>query len=63
MARQVWYTLSKQAPTDGQHVWIRIGFIDVAPFAAVWNEAYQTFVTDTTNMLYPPWTVTKWRPY
>jgi len=63
MARLVWYDTSKIAPSNGQHVWIRIWFIPIAPFSAVWNADFQTFITDNTGMFYPPWTVTKWRPF
>lgn len=63
MARTVWTELTKTAPSNEQHVWIRVQHIPIAPFAAVWYPDYQIFITDITGAFYPPWTVTMWRPY
>jgi hypothetical protein len=62
MPRKVYTMLSKSAPNDSQEVYIRVKFIPIAPFKAVWYEAYQTFITSDTGQFYPPWTVTNWKP-
>lgn len=56
-----WKRLPLEVPDNLQLCWIRINFFYGTPFVGTWHEADQHFVSDMTKIIYPAWTVARWR--
>ena len=57
-----WKTLPTHLPTDGQTVWVRINYWFGQAFLATWSVADQTFTDSVSGLIYPAWSVMRWRP-
>lgn len=57
----VWKTFPVAIPVDGSTVWIRITYYYSEPFKAVYDVTSQTFVSETNSIVYPAWSVARWR--
>lgn len=51
--------MTKAAPTDGQHVWIRFAS---RPALATWNATTEIFTLDDPAINIPWWFVEVWAP-
>ena len=58
----MWRTFPLHIPIDGDTVWIRITYYYYAePFQAVYDVTSQTFVSVHNSIVYPAWSVARWR--
>jgi hypothetical protein len=57
----VWLVFPTNIPADGSYVWIRIKYYYSEPFKAVWDLTSQTFVSVDNSIVYPAWSVARWR--
>lgn len=57
-----WLTLPGTVPADGDYVWIRIKYFYSAPFLAVYDSTNQQFISYTNSIIFPAWSVARWRP-
>jgi hypothetical protein len=56
-----WKQLPEDLPVDEEEVWIRIKYYYGSPFLATWNEATQDFTSTDNSIVYPAWTVARWK--
>ena len=56
-----WKKLPGQVPADEEEVWIRIKYYYGAPFLATWLAATQDFTSTINSIVYPAWTVARWK--
>lgn len=56
-----WQELSKAVPSDFQVVWVRINFFYGSPFRARYSASGKTFEAEVTGLLFPFWTVARWK--
>jgi hypothetical protein len=56
-----WFTLPEDLPTDSSTVWIRIKYYYGVPFKAVWSLTSQQFTSVDNSIVYPAWTVARWK--
>lgn len=55
-----WKTLPDTIPRDGRVYWVRLNYWFGQPFQATWVETDLVFrVTDTVELDYPFWTVSR----
>jgi len=57
-----WKYFPEDVPDDEQNCWIRLGLNPVHPFTAVYNTASQSFITTGEGIVFPAWSVFKWKP-
>lgn len=57
----IWKQLPAQIPTDEEEVWIRIRYYYGPPFLATWIDATQDFTSTLNSIVYPAWTVARWK--
>ena len=57
-----WKTLPQDKPADGEEVWIRLNYWFGAPFLAKWDLSNQQFFASPGyELIYPLWTISRWR--
>jgi hypothetical protein len=59
----IWFTLPQYLPFDTQICWIRIKYYYSNPFLAVWDNALKQFTSVDNTIVYPAWTIARWREY
>lgn len=57
----IWKTLPIQVPTDGEEIWVRLNYWFGPPFKAIYNSAAHTFTDSVNSIVYPIWTISRWR--
>ena len=57
-----WKTLPTNLPVDEQIVWVRINYWFGQPFLATWNEVDSNFTDTVSGLVYPVWSVMRWKP-
>lgn len=57
----MWNSLPLVLPTDQEEVWIRIKYYYGPPFLATWTTATQQFTSSINSIIYPTWTVARWK--
>jgi hypothetical protein len=57
----LWFTTPKNLPVDGSEVWVRLNYWFGQPFKAVWSLANQEFTSSDNSMVYPVWSISRWR--
>ena len=57
----LWSSLPTVVPTDTEVVWVRITYYYTEPFLAQWSAAQQEFTSVDNSIVYPAWTVARWR--
>jgi hypothetical protein len=57
----MWKTLPLLKPADQEIVWIRIKYYYGAPFLALWDLATHQFTSSVNSIIYPAWTVSRWK--
>jgi hypothetical protein len=58
-----WKSIPKELPTDTQHVYIRLWNYFNEPIACIYESSGQIFISDIGNIIFPIYTVYRWRPY
>lgn len=58
----IWKTLPTQLPVDAEEVWVRLNYWFGAPFKAIYSESADTFTDSVNSIVYPIWTISRWRP-
>jgi len=56
-----WKSIPFEIPSNGQEVNIRVKYYYGLPFLAVYSVANQNFVSSTGSIVYPAWTVSRWK--
>jgi hypothetical protein len=56
-----WNHLPDQVPDNLEIVWIRIKYYYSSPFLAEWNSGSKEFTSQDNAIVYPAWTVSRWR--
>jgi hypothetical protein len=56
-----WNQFPFDIPTDQEVVWVRIKYYYGKPFLAIWIEATQDFTSLDNSIVYPAWTIARWR--
>jgi hypothetical protein len=56
-----WYTLPELLPVDQDIVWIRLNYWFGEPCLAVFNLTTLTFTTINTSVIYPTYSINRWR--
>lgn len=56
-----WKQLPKNLPSNGQTVWIRTIYLVDYPFLATYNTTNQNFTDTQNSIVYPAYTVYKWK--
>lgn len=59
----IWFTLPSYLPFDGQICWVRIKYYYSNPFLAVWDNTLNQFTSVENSIVYPAWTIARWREY
>lgn len=57
----LWKSLPLYKPANAQVVWIRIKYYYGAPFLATWLVASQDFTSSVNSIVYPAWSVSRWK--
>jgi hypothetical protein len=57
----MWKTLPLNLPIDQAEVWIRIKYYYGEPFLAIWDLATLQFTSSVNSIVYPAWTVSRWK--
>lgn len=57
----MWKSLPLNLPADQEEVWIRIKYYYGSPFLAIWDLASQSFTSSVNSIIYPAWTVSRWK--
>jgi len=57
----MWKTLPTNLPEDQEEVWLRIKYYYGAPFLASWDLATMTFTSSVNSIIYPAWSVSRWK--
>jgi hypothetical protein len=57
----MWKKLPLDVPADLQVVWIRVKYYYGEPFLAEWFAATQDFISTVNSIIYPAWTVSRWK--
>jgi len=57
----IWKTIPKNLPGDGATVWVRLNYWFGQPFQAVWSLANEQFTSVDNSMVFPVWTISRWR--
>ncbi len=58
----LWKTMPTTLPADGQTVWVRLNYWFGQPFKAVWNLPTEDFISVDNSIIYPVWSISRWRP-
>lgn len=58
----MWKKIPLFIPENEQEVWIRIKYYYSAPFLATYYTADQQFISTVNSIIYPVWTVARWKP-
>jgi len=58
---QKWKTVPEELPVDQSIVWVRINYWFGQPFLAKWDLASQSFISEDTDLIYPVWSVMRWK--
>jgi hypothetical protein len=58
----VWYQLPTDMPTPAQSCYVRVRYYYSAPFIAVWDAVTQTFVSTDNSIVYPAYSIARWKP-
>lgn len=56
-----WKSLPLDVPTDTEVVYVRIKYYYGEPFLAEWDETLQEFTSVVNNIIYPAWSVSRWK--
>lgn len=56
-----WATIPEFIPFDGQLCWVRVKYYYSDPFLATWDETNQQFISLLGGIIYPAWTIARWR--
>ncbi len=57
----IWKKLPEEIPTDGETVVIRVQYTFSNPFQAVWDDTNKLFTSVDNGILYPAWTIARWK--
>jgi len=57
----MWKNLPEDIPADAETVWIRIKYYYSSPFLAVYSVANQEFTSEDNSIVYPAWTISRWK--
>jgi hypothetical protein len=57
-----WYTMPVVLPVDNQECWVRLNDWFGLPFKAVWHTAGNEWTDKVNGIIYPVWTISRWRP-
>jgi len=57
-----WYTTPVVLPVDNQECWVRLNYWFGQPFKAVWHTAGNEWTDSVNGIIYPVWTISRWRP-
>jgi hypothetical protein len=57
----MWKTFPEDIPGNGVTVWIRVKYYYSSPFLAVYASATQEFTSVTNSIVYPAWTIARWK--
>jgi len=49
-------------PVDNQECWVRLNDWFGLPFKAVWHTAGNEWTDKVNGIIYPVWTISRWRP-
>lgn len=58
-----WPTLPQFIPFDIQLCWVRVKYYYGKPFLATWDETNQQFISLLGTIIYPAWSIARWREY
>lgn len=58
----IWKTFPIDVPNDGVIVWVRVLYYYSEPFQATWDLTTQSFVSVLNSIVYPAWSIARWRP-
>jgi len=58
----IWNTFPLNTPDDAAVVWVRVKYYYGTPFLAAYSLADQNFVSITNSIIYPAWTISRWKP-
>jgi len=61
MSEPKWQEMPEYVPTHAQIVWCRIKYYYSTAFLATWDSSLQQFTSVTNNIIYPAWTVSRWK--
>ena len=56
-----WNKVSQTLPTNGEVVWCRNNYFYGTPFLAVYTATGQTFTCNNTAIIFPAWTIARWK--
>jgi hypothetical protein len=57
----MWKKIPFDLPADQEEVYIRIKYYYGAPFLATWDLASQSFESTENSIIFPAWTVSRWK--
>ncbi len=57
----IWKQLPFDEPTNLSIVWVRIKYYYGKPFQAEWNSGTKEFTSVTNSIIYPAYTVSRWK--
>ncbi len=57
----MWKTLPINLPANQEIVWIRIKYYYGSPFLAKWDLPTLQFTSSVNSIVYPAWTVSRWK--
>jgi hypothetical protein len=58
-----WKSLPDYIPSNGQSVYIRLWNYFNKPISATYNSSLQTFTSDINNIIFPAYTVYRWKTH
>lgn len=58
----IWFATPLDMPTDGETCWCRLTFWFGTPFQAVWRSATNDWLSVDNSIVYPAWSIARWRP-
>ena len=56
-----WKSTPQDLPADGAIVWCRLNYWFGPPFLASWSVTQQSFISSVNSIIYPVWTVSRWK--
>ena len=56
-----WNSCPQNLPADGSVIWCRLNFWFGIPFLAQFSLSAQTFTSVDNSVVYPIWTINRWR--
>jgi hypothetical protein len=57
----MWFTFPSDVPANDQTVWIRVKYYYSSPFQAVYTAATQEFTSVDNSIIYPAWSIARWK--